>query len=77
IELILRGLLDDHDGLLVQAVERDVVVANTALRWFKQRRAAVASDNNVVVFPVVPEQPITRPAPPAEAGQQFEYAEAS
>ncbi len=53
IELQLAGHLDPDDGLLIQAVEDDAVLTNTALRWFRQRRAAVeiGEDTNVIAFP--------------------------
>jgi|GEM_PF-251998 len=74
IELVLSALLGDDDGLLVQAVERDAVLANTSLRWFKQRRTPIAGDdNNVVVFPIVPEPPTV----PSETEAPLSYAEAS
>ncbi len=38
IETVLSALLGEDDGLVVQGVERDAVLANTTLRWFKQRR---------------------------------------
>lgn len=78
IETILGGLLGDDDGLLVQAVEREVVVANTALRWFKQRSAPVARDaGNVVVFPVVADLPGVRQDASQDVVEPFAYAEAS
>ena len=58
INSVLTRLLDDDDGLIVQCVRDDAHLANTSLRWFKQRplpRDAV--DTNVVAFPVVPELP--------------------
>lgn len=70
IETILGSLLGDEDGLLVQAVEKDVVLANTTLRWFKQRRLpAEAATANVVAFPVIPDRPMV--------GAEVELAEAS
>lgn len=63
IETVLGGLLGDDDGLLVQAVEKDAVLANASLRWFKQRtgRAADPATSNVVAFPVVPDRPEIAP----------------
>ena len=53
----LRPWLDTDDGLLIQAVREEAVLLNTALRWFRQRRAddrlAGADQSNVVAFPVV------------------------
>lgn len=53
IEAELSSVLDADDGLLIQSVEEDAVLTNTALRWFRQRRAAVEvdGDSNVVAFP--------------------------
>jgi len=53
IEAQLAGLLDPDDGLLIQAVKDDAVLTNTALRWFRQRRAGVeiGADSNVIAFP--------------------------
>jgi hypothetical protein len=76
IEAVLGGLLGDDDGLLVQVVEKDAVLANASLRWFKQRasRATATASSNVVAFPVVSERPdlapdmtMTDAAPLAEA----------
>jgi hypothetical protein len=54
VERQLAGLLDPDDGLIIQAVEEDAVLTNTALRWFRQRRAGVeiGTDTNVIAFPV-------------------------
>lgn len=59
VEAVLGGLLGEDDGLLVQAVEKDAVLANASLRWFKQRsqRRAEPATTNVVAFPVVSERP--------------------
>ena len=53
VESQLVGLLDVNDGLLIQAVENDAVLTNTALRWFRQRRVGVEIDenSNVIAFP--------------------------
>jgi hypothetical protein len=53
LERRLKPHLDGEDGLLIQQVERDALLLNTALRWFRKRRqdSAAASDN-VVAFPV-------------------------
>jgi len=53
IEAQLSGLLDPDDGLLIQAVKDDAVLTNTALRWFRQRRAGVeiGEGSNVIAFP--------------------------
>ncbi len=60
IENVLNGLLQDDDGLLVQCVEHDAMMANTQLRWFKQRAQPLASvETNVIAFPVIPEVAIT------------------
>jgi len=54
IEAQLRGLLDPEDGLLIQATKDEAVMTNTALRWFRQRRAEVETggDTNVIAFPM-------------------------
>jgi hypothetical protein len=48
----LRALLDADDGLLIQQVEEDAVLLNTALRWFRKRRQDVGITTNVLAFPV-------------------------
>lgn len=55
LENKLKDLLGADDGLLVQAVRGDALMANTAIRWFRQRRPAfdVPENSNVVAFPVV------------------------
>jgi hypothetical protein len=58
LERRLEPLLGGDDGLLIQQVEANAVLLNTALRWFRKRRqGAVAEAGNVVAFPVpvVPE----------------------
>jgi len=54
IEAQLRGLLDPDDGLLIQATKDEAVLTNTALRWFRQRRAGIETggDTNVIAFPM-------------------------
>lgn len=51
IERRLARLLDEHDGLLVQAVREEAAFRNTGLRWFRRRRREEAA-SNVVTFPV-------------------------
>jgi hypothetical protein len=51
IERRLTAHLDGEDGLLIQQVETDAVLLNTALRWFKKRRQDGADASNVVAFP--------------------------
>ena len=52
IESVLGGLLDNDDGLIVQCVERDASLANTELRWFRQRSQPLAGiETNIVAFP--------------------------
>ena len=46
----LKAYLEGEDGLLIQQVEGSAVLLNTALRWFKKRRAEAAA-TNVVAFP--------------------------
>ena len=64
VESRLATLLDDDDGLIVQAVSEEAVMTNTQLRWFRQRRPAFELEvgGNVVAFPSVP----TAPAAQAE-----------
>ena len=53
LEERLKDHLEGDDGLLIQQVEVNAVLLNTALRWFRKRRLEVASDAaNVVAFPV-------------------------
>ena len=53
LERQLRPRLDSEDGLLIQQVERDALLLNTALRWFRKRRQDNSQDaGNVVAFPV-------------------------
>jgi hypothetical protein len=54
IEAQLRGHLDPDDGLLIQATRDEAVLTNTALRWFRQRRAGIEAggDTNVIAFPM-------------------------
>lgn len=58
IESVLASLLGDDDGMIVQCVRDDAQLANTSLRWFKQRPLPQdAVETNVVAFPIVPELP--------------------
>jgi len=58
IDSVLSNLLAADDGLIVQCVRDDAHLANTSLRWFKQRPLPQdVSETNVVAFPVVPELP--------------------
>ena len=38
LERRLKPHLEGEDGLLIQQVEADAVLLNTALRWFRKRR---------------------------------------
>jgi len=70
VEGKLSGLLEADDGLLIQAVEDDAVLTNTALRWFRRRRPAVdiAEGSNVIAFPAPSELADEQPELPlAEA----------
>ena len=74
IESILGRLIGDDDGLLVQATAADAVVANTSVRWFRQRRApASANPANVIAFPA--HEP-ARGLPEGPIDDVFELAEA-
>jgi hypothetical protein len=56
IEGRLARLLDEHDGLLVQAVREEAAFRNTGLRWFRRRRReSDAGTSNVLAFPALPE----------------------
>src|SRR5512145_3178624 len=48
IERGLRPFMDEADGLLIQEVEADALLLNTALRWFKKRRPSVTEACNTV-----------------------------
>jgi hypothetical protein len=52
LERRLEAHLGCEDGLLIQQVETDAVMLNTALRWFRKRRQDAAAASNVVAFPV-------------------------
>jgi len=53
LERRLKNHLDSEDGLLIQQVEANAVLLNTALRWFKKRRQPDgAAATNVVAFPM-------------------------
>jgi hypothetical protein len=59
IENRLARLLDEHDGLLVQAVRDEAAFRNTGLRWFRQRRReGEGAASNVLAFPS-PAEPVT------------------
>lgn len=53
LESRLTRHLDEEDGLLIQGVKGDALMANTALRWFRQRQGGidVAEHDNVIAFP--------------------------
>jgi hypothetical protein len=58
LEQRLKPHLDGEDGLLIQQVETEAVLLNTALRWFRKRRPSESDKAaNVVAFPAagVPE----------------------
>lgn len=58
LERQLKPHLDGEDGLLIQQVEANALLHNTALRWFRKRKQeGGATTGNVVAFPVpaVPE----------------------
>jgi hypothetical protein len=53
LERRLKPHLDGEDGLLIQQVEADALLLNTALRWFRKRRQESGAEaGNVVAFPV-------------------------
>ena len=53
LESRLTRHLDDEDGLLIHAVRGEALLANTSVRWFRQRHAGidVAEHDNVIAFP--------------------------
>jgi hypothetical protein len=58
-EALLRRLaahLDSEEGLVIQQVDANAVLTNTALRWFRKRRQESGVASNVVAFP-----PVARP----------------
>ena len=53
LERRLKPHLDGEDGLLIQRVETNALLLNTALRWFRKRRQESGTEaGNVVAFPV-------------------------
>lgn len=63
----LGPLLDTDDGLLIQSVDDQAVLANTSLRWFRQRRqpapnAHKVCEGNIVAFRA-PAQPTANDEP--------------
>jgi len=53
LERRLKPHLDGEDGLLIQQVESEALLLNTALRWFRKRRQDGAAEaGNVVALPV-------------------------
>lgn len=71
LEADLKDLLNEEDGLLIQAVKREAVLTNTALRWFRQRRPGldIDADSNVIAFPA--------PPAPEPAEPELPFAQAS
>jgi hypothetical protein len=45
--------LESEDGLLIQAVKGEALLANTQLRWFRQRQGGVETggETNIIAFP--------------------------
>jgi hypothetical protein len=52
LERRLKPHLAGEDGLLIQQVESDALLLNTAVRWFRKRRQEAGAVDNVVAFPV-------------------------
>jgi len=50
IEHRLRPFTDSVAGLLIQEVQASALLLNTALRWFRRRRPAVADAGNAVAL---------------------------
>lgn len=71
IESVLAALLADDDGLIIQGVRDEARLANTSLRWFKQRPLPQdCVETNIVAFPAASDAPGKR-------SQPMPYAEAS
>ena len=71
LEAELKDLLDEEDGLVIQATKRDAFLTNTSLRWFRQRQSGhdLAPGGNVVAFPAPPApEPLEPELPFAIAG---------
>jgi hypothetical protein len=49
IERRLRPYIDEVDGLLIQEVEASALLLNTALRWFRKRRTAMAESGRLAL----------------------------
>ncbi len=49
LERRLAAHLDSEEGLVIQQVDADAILTNTALFWFRKRRPE--GDVNVVAFP--------------------------
>ena len=69
IEEKLALHLDVDDGLIVQPVHEEALLTNTALRWFRQRRAGidVAPGSNILAFPASTPAAIQAELPLAQA----------
>jgi hypothetical protein len=54
IESLIARHLEPDDGLLIQQVKGEALLANTSVRWFRQRMAGVETggDTNIIAFPV-------------------------
>jgi hypothetical protein len=50
IERRLRPIIDTVEGLLIQEVEARALLLNTALRWFRRRRPALAEAGSTVAL---------------------------
>lgn len=69
VEARLAQLLDTDDGLLVQQVDEPAMLANTSLRWFRQRHPGIDLEGtNIIAFPTPPS------AAPAQAELPFARA---
>jgi hypothetical protein len=54
LERRLTSHLGSEEGLLIQRVDAEAVLTNTALRWFRRRRQDYDAASNVVAFPEAP-----------------------
>jgi hypothetical protein len=51
LERKLEAELEAGIGFLIQQVETAAVLRNTAVHWFRRRRTAAATIDNVIAFP--------------------------
>ncbi len=78
IEYRLAWLLGEKDSLLIQAADNKAVLANTKLRWFRQRQTTPAktqaSPANVIALERTTRKTSGSPAQPLDQCQHFAQA---